>query len=131
MNKAIIKRNAFFLLISTGITLLFSIPVSTQKKDVLAEDVCRKLPYEVSYRRKMDKYTLQDILDKKIDYSEINNPDLTLEESAIEDYCFDVFDKVKNKNFIRDLVFNVLQLWVLMSVVSAYVLKYSKEGFLK
>ena len=101
MNKGTINRNLLWLTISIGVTFLFSLPASTQKKDVLAEDVCRKLPYEVSYRRKMDNQTLQDILDKKIDYSEINNPDLTLEESAIEDYCFDLFDKVKNKNFIN------------------------------
>ena len=127
MNKAIIKRNAFFLIISTGITLLFSIPVSTQKKDVLAEDVCRKIPYEVGYQRELKKYTPQDILDNKVDYAKLMLPDLTSDEMAIEDYCFDVFDKVKNENFIRDSVLNILQLWVLMSVISAYVLKYENK----
>ena len=127
MNKAIIKRNAFFLIISTAITLLFSIPVSTQKKDVLAEDVCRQIPYEVGYFRELKKYTKQDILDNKVDYAKLMSPDLTSDEMAIEDYCFDVFDKVKNNNFIRDSVFNILQLWVLMSVVSAYVLKYENK----
>ena len=55
------------------------------------------------------------------------NRDLTSEEMGIYDDCIEVFEKVKNKNFIRDSVFYVLQLWLLMSVVSAYVLKYSKK----
>ena len=67
------------------------------------------------------------VLDNKVDYEKLMLPDLTSDEMAIEDYCRDVFDKVKHKNIIRDSVFNILQLWVLMSVVSAYVLKYSKK----
>ena len=46
-----------------------------------------------------------------------------LDELAIEDQCNDAFDDCKNQNFIRDSVFNILQLWLLMFVISAYVLK--------
>ena len=50
MNREIIKRNAFFLIISTAITLIFTIPTSLQKKDSLIEKACADLSYKVSYR---------------------------------------------------------------------------------
>ena len=51
---------------------------------------------------------------------------VSLEELAIEGQCNDAFEDYKNQNFIRDSVFNILQLWLLMSFVSAYVLKDKK-----
>ena len=127
MDKRIINRNLAWFTLSVGITLIFSIPVSIQKKDALAKNVCEKLPYEFAYSKERRKYTLEEIVEGKIDYQNLMNRDLTSEEMGIYDDCLDVFSKVENKGFIRDTVFNVLQLWILMSVVSAYVLKYEKK----
>ena len=121
MDKGIINRNLLWLIISFGISLLFQ--ASTYKEDNLAEDVCRALPYEVCYHR--SNISKQDILDNKVDFSKINNPDLTLEEMAIKDYCFDVFDRFKRINS-RDIPFKVTELWVIM-FVSAYALKYKTK----
>ena len=44
MNREIIKRNAFWLAISTRITLIVAIPVSLQKKNTLINKACAALP---------------------------------------------------------------------------------------
>ena len=125
MNREIIKRNAFFLIISTAITLIFTIPTSLQKKDSLIEKACADLPYKVSYRRQIKKYTPEDVMNNKVNIDLLEG--VSLDELAIEDQCNDAFDDYKNQNFIRDSVFNILQLWLLMFVVSAYVLKDEKN----
>lgn len=44
MNREIMKRNAFWLAISTRITLIVTIPVSPQKKNTLINKACAALP---------------------------------------------------------------------------------------
>ena len=44
---------------------------------------------------------------------------------AIEDYCFDVFDRFKIINS-RDIPYKVTELWAIM-FVSGYVLKYKNK----
>ena len=44
MNREIIKRNTFWLAISTRITLIVAIPVSLQKKNTLINKACAALP---------------------------------------------------------------------------------------
>ena len=121
MNKEITKRNAFWLVISTLITVVFAIPVSMQKRDTLIEKACADLPYKVSYRRQIKKYTPEDVMNNKVKIDLLEG--VSLDELAIEDQCNDAFDDYKNQNIIRDSVFNILQLWLLMSVVTAYVTK--------
>tara|TARA_B100001287_G_C22591026_1_gene485625 strand:- start:484 stop:858 length:375 start_codon:yes stop_codon:yes gene_type:complete len=124
MVKGLINRNLIWLILSFSISFLFSIPESNYREDFLAEDICKKLPYEVSYNRR--KISMKDFLNNKVDLSKINIPDLTSEEISIEDYCLDVLDRVKRQRDIRDDAFNVLQLWAII-FVSAYVLKYKTK----
>ena len=103
-------------------------PVSIQKKGVLAENVCRELPYKLAFSNELSKYTPQEIAEKNFGWSlELVDRDLTSVEMGIYDDCILEFDRVKTKGYIRDSVFNILQLWALMSVVSAYVIKYVKK----
>ena len=121
MGKGIINGNLLWLIISFGISILYQ--ASTYKEDSLAKDVCAALPYEASYNRR--KISEEDIFDNKVDLSKINNPDLTLEEMAIEDYCFNVFERFKIINY-RDIPYKVIELWAIM-FVSGYVLKYKTK----
>ena len=121
MDKGIINGSLLWLIISFGISLLYQ--ASTYKEDSLTKDVCTALPYEASYNRR--KISEKDVFNNKVDFSKINNPDLTLEEMAIEDYCFDVFDRFKIINS-RDIPYKVTELWAIM-FVSGYVLKYKNK----
>ena len=121
MGKGIINGNLLWWIISFGISILYQ--ASIIKEDSLAEDVCTAFPYEASYNRR--KISEEDIFDNKVDLSKINNPDLTLEEMAIEDYCFNVFDRFKIINY-RDIPYKVTELWAIM-FVSGYVLKYKTK----
>ena len=116
-----INGNLLWLIISFGISFLYQ--ASTYKEDSLTKDVCTALPYEASYNRR--KISEEDIFDNKVDLSKINNPDLTLEELAIEDYCFDVFHRYKIINS-RDIPYKVMELWAII-FVSGYVLKYKNK----
>ena len=121
MGKGIINGNLLWLIISFGISILYQ--ASTYKEDSLAKDVCTALPYEASYNKR--KISEEDIFDNKVDLSKIINPDLTLEEMAIEGYCFNVFDRFKNISY-RDIPYKVTELWAIM-FVSGYVLKYKTK----
>ena len=121
MGKGIINGNLLWLIISFVISILYQ--ASTYKEDSLAKDVCTELPYEASYNRR--KISEEDIFDNKVNLSKINNPNLTLEEMAIQDYCFNVFDRFKIINN-RDIPYKVTELWAIM-FVSGYVLKYKTK----
>jgi len=121
MNKGIINGNFLWLIISFGISFLYQ--SSTYKEDSLAKNVCTALPYEASYHKR--KISKEDVFDNKVDLSKINNPGLTLEEIAIEDYCFEVFDRFKILNS-RDIPYKVVELWAIMFFFG-YVLKYKTK----
>ena len=121
MDKEIVNGNLLWLMISFCISILYQ--TSTYREHILAKDFCTAIPYAASYNRR--KISEEDIFDNKIDLSKINNPDLTLEEMAIEDYCFDVFDRFKIINS-RDIPYKVTELWAIM-FVSGYVLKYKNK----
>ena len=121
MGKGIINGNLLWSIISFVISILYQ--ASTYKENSLAKDVWTELPYEASYNRR--KISEEDIFDNKVNLSKINNPNLTLEEMAIKDYCFNVFDKFKIINN-RDIPYKVTELWAIM-FVSGYVLKYKTK----
>ena len=125
MNKEITKRNAFWLVISTLITVVFAVPVSMQKRDTLIEKACGDLPYRVSYRRQIKKYTPEDVMQNKVKIDLLEG--VSVDDMAVEVICNDAFDQIKNQNIFWDTVFNILQLWLLMSVVTAYVIKPQKN----